>query len=185
MIDWTGDDIRASAFKLSDGNYTVVVEANASVARNLSINFSKNIGKAFNKFVYTQNANPDANLTIISPSKQINVGKQLQDSIGAGYAVYVYTTKPPIKQIALNKVTAECAPGGTVNFSSTLIDCAPGDSVTWSVVNTTNSDQSKKGTITQTGQYTATGAAVGDVIAIKAALVSNPKIYSVALVYVK
>lgn len=56
---------------------------------------------------------------------------------------------------------------------------------TWSVVNTTNSNQGNKGTITSSGEYTATGAVAGDIVAIKAALVSDPKVYSVALVYVK
>ena len=200
MVDWKGDDIRASAFRYKDGNYTVVIETSEQYKGGpLTLNFSGNIGKTFNKFVYNHDnwqLKRNANMTLPGKAAGFNVGTSLTDHLPAGYGTYVYSTFSPVKQIALKNnanadktgVANNCVAGGTVQLAADLIDCAGGDTVTWSVV----SKKGERGVLGDIGSINASGlysasptARPGDQISVKAALASDPSVYSIGIMYIQ
>jgi len=186
QVDWSGKDIRTAAFKRSDGEYTVIVEANASEkARNLELNFSKKLGKKVYKYEYDyseRSENLNGYDSIIPQSVKIyeNVGTKLSDTLSKDYRVYIYTTAKPKKQIAFSKVWNECTNTSNVTLSAEMLDCAASDKVEWSVVCSTGSE---KGNVSDTGVYTpASSAKTGELIAVKARLKSDSSVYSIALI---
>ena len=186
MVKWEGQDTRVAAFRLPDGNYTIVVEMNeADSERKLDIQFDRAIGKTFYKMVFNHRVEKNGNALVPRNTAAFqNVGKSLTDTVGAEYATYVYTTARPIKQVELNQVTANCTAGSSVQFRANLVDCDNGDSIEWSIAAAT--DEAKKGSVDHNGVYTAdTGASAGSTIAVKAALKSNPKVYAIAVVTIQ
>ena len=185
MVDWTGEDTRVSAFKLPDGNYTVIVEVNdAKTDREIKLNFDKSVGKTFYRMSFSHDVKNSGNATVQPCDKKFNnIGKSITDKVGSGYAYYVYTTCTPIKQVELNRVTAEISAGDTTQFTSKLVDCPSSEEIVWTISSTVGGH---KGTISQSGFYTAAADAVaGDMIAIRASLKSDPTVYSVAIIKIK
>ncbi len=185
MVDWTGIDTRVAAFKLPDGNYTVVVEVNESTAsREINLNFDKSIGKTFYRMSFSHDVINNGNATVQPCEKKFsNVGNSITDTVGKGYAYYVYTTCTPIKQVELNTVTATLGAGESVQFTASLVDCSASDEIVWSI---SASEGGHVGTVSASGKYTAAADAVaGDMVAVKAALKSDPMIYSVAIIKIK
>lgn len=185
MVDWTGEDTRVAAFKLPDGNYTVIVEVNdASREREIKLNFDKSLGKTFYRMSFSHNVKNTGNATVQPCDKKFeNVGKTVTDTVGKEYAYYVYTTCTPIKQVELNRVTAEISAGETAQFTASLIDCPAGEEIVWTISSEVGGH---KGTVSQSGLYTASADAVaGDMIAVRASLKSDPTVYSVAIIEIK
>ena len=121
--------------------------------------------------------------TLPASCGQFNVTDKLSDTVrGKDATFYVYTTKKPLEQISLNKYDVKVAQSGSYEFTASFKDCDTTDLV-WSVVASTG----KKGTITPTTDSKAVykpdkDAKPGDVIAIRAALKSNPDAYITGLV---
>ena len=184
-VDWTGEDTRVSAFKLPDGNYTVIVEVNdAKQERKINLNFDKALGKTLYRMSFSHNVKNTGNATVQPCDKKFdNVGKSITDNVGVGYAYYVYTTCPPIKQVELNKVTAEISAGETVQFTTKLVDCPSNEEIVWSISSEVGGH---KGSVNQRGLYiAATDAIAGDMVAVRASLKSDPTVYSVAIIKIK
>lgn len=187
QVNWTGDDIRTSAFKRSDGEYTVIVEANiADSERELTVDFGKKLGKTVYKYTYDYSCGKSGNQTgadsIIPQAVSVynSVGKTLTDTLSADYRVYIYTTAAPKKQVAFDSVWNECSQSGTISLSARLLDCNSGDKLVWSVASSTGSE---KGSVSSTGIYTpASTAKAGDLIAVKAQLKSDSSVYSIVLI---
>ena len=188
-VDWNGKDIRTSAFKRSDGEYTIIVEANnCSSERELTLKFDKKLGKKVYRYSYDYSeraARLNGYDSIIPLNEKVynNVGTTIKDKLSEKYRVYIYTTATPKKQIAFDNVWNECKKDDSIKLSANLLDCNANDEMVWSVLRTTGS---AKGVISNSGEYTpAQSAKPGDLIAIKASLKNDNSIYSVALVSIK
>ncbi len=212
MVDWTGDDIRGSAFKTPEGEYTILLEANGyteetngtkyevsnTTERTVTFNL-KGLNK--NLKFYKYYFNPDTQ--VLSQHATVNQhedvittnGGSFKDTIGAQYGVYYYTTMKPIKQVEIHSdnnsalYRVEIGEGG-YDFDATTID-ADGEEIVWSVAaasNKNNEDilETRAGTINKTtGKYTfASDVQVGDKFAIRASLKSDPTVYDVILLRV-
>lgn len=178
------DGTRIAAFRLPDGNYTVVVEVKEGGSRNLSISFDKAINKKFYRMSFNHKVANNGNATVRSCEKVFeNVGDRIFDSVSGDYAYYVYTTCTPIKQIELNKVTATVEAGKSIEFTPSFVDCSEDDEeLVWEVSACTGS---YPGNVSN-GIYTASGnAKKGDLVAVKASLASDPLTYAVAVIEIK
>ena len=177
------DGTRIAAFRLPDGNYTVVVEVKEGSSRNLSISFDKAINKKFYRMSFNHKVANNGNATVRSCEKVFeNVGNNIFDSVSGDYAYYVYTTCEPIKQIELNKVTATVKPGESVTFTPNFVDCNKDEELVWTVSARTGSYDGN----VSNGTYTAdSNAESGDLVAVKAALKSDPNTYAIAVIEIK
>ncbi len=190
---WFGDDVRATAFELPDGGYTVVVEKNGinDVAAlnkgkenpfDISINFGINKKLSFNRFSFKHGDQATSASAIVNQSdKQLQmVNGVLTDSYDGDYGVYIYTTLPPIKQVCVSDITLEVKPQGSVKVAASLIDCESSDSLKYEIVACTGT---YKGTVSSSGMYTADSLAKsGDMIAVKVSLNSDPNVFNVAMI---
>lgn len=184
-VDWTGEDTRVAAFKLPDGNYTVIVEVNdANKDREIKLNFDKSLGKTLYRMSFSHNVKNTGNATVQPCDKKFeNAGKTITDTVGKEYAYYVYTTCTPIKQVELNRVTAEISAGETAQFTASLVDCPSSEEIVWTISSNVGGH---KGTISPSGLYTAAADAVaGDMVAVRASLKSDSSVYSVAIIKIK
>ncbi len=161
QVDWTGDDIRGSAFKNPDGGYSILVEANGHEAetdgtewdinatkRNLTINLKGNKKKLkFYKYRYNNDdaiIYRDARATIPTHVEVIEATSKIVDEIDETHAVYIYTTVAPTKQVEIKsdngKINHFVKPDGTLSLEAKLIDCAANDEIVWSVSATSYKD---------------------------------------------
>ena len=184
-VDWSGEDTRVSAFELPDGNYTVIVEVNdSSNEREIKLNFDKSLGKTLYRMSFNHNVKNTGNATVQPCDKTFaNAGKTVSDTVGKEYAYYVYTTCTPIKQVELERVTAEISAGETAQFTAKLVDCPENEEIVWTISANVGGH---KGTVSQSGLYTAASDAVsGDMVAVRASLKSDPSVYTVAIIKIK
>lgn len=205
MVDWTGDDIHGSAFKLPNGGYTILIDAKGNIdfltgseyevkgmtERNITFNL-KGLAKdvKFYKYSYIPDKQKLNHHATINQHDYIVTTKKgvFKDTISKEYGMYIYTTMPPVKQIEiagdsiLHKIEVDA---GTYNFDAKTIDCK-GD-IVWSISAATdgnrNSKMNKCGSINSEGVYTLDeDVSVGDKIAIRASLKSDPTVYDVVMV---
>ncbi len=187
MSDWTGDDIRVSAVRLRDGNYTVLVETMGGDDKyDIDVSFAEAINKTFYRFSTDRLEELTEDYTLPGCNKVFqNVTTKLSDTLdGKNASLYVYTTKKPLKQIALNDYSVKIKYNETFNFNATLLDCEA-EEIEWSISAATG----KGGTITSTGAVSAVytpadGVASGDMVSIRATLKSDPGVYTTALVQI-
>ncbi len=190
---WLGDDIRATAFEVPDGGYTVVVEKNGSndyaalssgeeLPFDISINFGIKKNLSFNRFSFRFNDQVTNASAIVNQSdKQLQMKNGvLTDSYDGSYGFYIYTTLPPIKQVCISDITLNVKPENSVQVDAKLIDCESSDALDFEIVANVGS---YAGSVSESGIYTADSRAKsGDMVAIKASLKSDPKVYSVAII---
>ncbi len=194
---WTGDDIRTSAYRLPDGNITVVVENNGYFSgtvlytiegqeKDIEIKIGDGKTREFKRISYiAETQNIDANATINSPDKTITAqGGVITDTLGSDYSVHIYTTAPVVKQVQIKdaEVTRHIKAGGTTKIDAELIDCDSDDEIVYSISQHTGT---ASGTISKDGLYTAAAdAKVGDMVAVRASLKSDPSVFAVAVIYI-
>lgn len=198
------DGMRVATFRKGE-NMTVIIELNnADKARDITVNFDKNINKTFNKFTYTY-PDPadwtkcelyDANAILPICEGQVNATNKLTDTAGKDHCLLVYTTLDEIEQVELNEVEVELEVGETYNFDITNIYGTENvrnsetdttvfdDKVEWSVVTAVNADNESVagGRVDANGIYHADGVAVGDTIAVKADPNDGSGMYAIAIV---
>ncbi|WP_309120511.1 hypothetical protein [Paenibacillus sp.] len=169
-------DLRAAAFKTSDGHYTILLESKAGTAKNVTFGFNGvHVGKTFRKFVYQDSVTRTGNALLPRATGSFSAGASFNDSsVDANYNVIVYTTLPPQTQVEVTPVEATVQSGQSVQLSATVIDSAVGG-VSWSVVGSGN------GTVSASGLYTAPSATSERYVAVKAANGSDPSAYGIAL----
>lgn len=180
MVDWTGDDIRASVFRNKDGEYTILVDTKGG-EKPLDVTFalSRAINKTFYRFQYDRDQEVTTNFTIPACQEKISATNSFKDTLDAKEAMYIYTTKKPRKQVKVNEVFVKLRAGKTFDFNASFIDCPAGSSVNWTVSSATN----KEGTIDSNGVYTAASDALrGDFVTVRATLDSDKKAYATALI---
>ena len=193
---WLGDDVRATAFELPGGGYTIIVEKNGqnnSATLNtgkenpfdISINLGINKNLSFNRFSFKNDSQITSAGAIVNRSdKQLQMENGiLTDAYDGGYGVYVYTTLPPIKQVCVNDVTLTVNLQSSVQVSASLIDCDSSDALNYDIVACVGSYE---GTVSNSGLYTPDSRAQsGDMVAVKASLKSDPNVYNVAIINIK
>ena len=180
MVDWTGDDIRASVFRNKDGEYTILVDTKGG-KQPLDVTFalSRAINKTFYRFQYDRDIETTTNMTVPACQKQISATRSFRDTLDAKEAMYIYTTKKPRKQVKINEVFVQLRAGETFDFDASFIDCPAGSSIDWSVSSATN----KKGAVDNNGVYTAPSDALrGDFVTVRATLDSDKNAYATALI---
>ncbi len=193
--NWMGEDIRASAYLLPDGNITVVVENNGintdavfnhgeGEEKEITISFSDGIDRTFRRISYIADSQViNANATVNRPDKTITtVGGKLTDTLGSHYSTHIYTTAKPIKQIEMDSVILHTKPTESVAVKGIMLDCAPGDEIVYTV---SEYKGAAPGTITADGIYTpAENAKKGNMVAVRASLKSDPGVFAVSIIYI-
>ncbi len=193
--DWTGDDIKTSAYLLPDGNLTILVESNGIFSgaamesgydgnKTVKITINDGIDRTFKRISYiaeTQEIN--ANATLNSPDKTIEANDGIfTDSYGKFYSAHIYTTAPIKKQLEMEEVFHHIECGDSVKLSASLIDCEETDEIVYSITETIGCSG---GSISEEGIYTAPAAAEeGAMVAVRASLKSDPSVFAVNIIYV-
>jgi len=170
-------DVRAAAFTFGSNDYTIMVQCNKSVAKDLTLNFSENIGKKFNKYIYKPDVLQEPNAILPSKSGEFSAENSFKDSLDSDYCVIVYSTLPPQTQVVMSNVTAKVKAGGQIKLSTSVIDNSEG--VLWSV-------SYGSGTVSNDGLYTAPKDIVsGKMIAVKATSVKDSCAYGITLITIQ
>ena len=151
------NDMHATAAMTADGNYTIVAEFkdNSAFNRNLEIKLPKAVNKKFYKHIYTHETPCDGNMLIPPVVDTFEVGDTIKDTIDGSYALVVYTTLPPKKQVIFpDGITIQMKPGEQRQLKAQIIDGAEGDTLKWSLCDC-HYNLGYPGEITEDGFYTA------------------------------
>ena len=206
-VTLSNNDMRATTIKNPDGTLTVIVEVKASdKARELTIDFGKNVGKTFTRHVFLEKNYPETYEYMVGPidvesmntpngflpkgDKTFEVGKKLvdKDIPKNDYAIIVYTTVPTETQIGFREyddvhapsVPVTVAAGASYQVKGYIYEGKPSDELVYSIA---NPGEAKQGTISTSGLYTAdANATAGDVIAVRVALKNDPNNYKILLI---
>lgn len=207
---WEGDDLRVSSFKLSDGNYTFVVEAKKTgTERNIKLNLDKAVGKLYRyRFSDTLSDSENRKLqgTVIRSDKSLASSATISDTIDGEYGVYVYSTKAPVSQVRIDKALETIQKSGSLTLNAELLDVAAADNggIEWEITAASKKSgasleekelmgsASTRGSISKNGStctYTPGSAAQsGDSVAIRATLLDkNGKktdTYAVSVIFI-
>ena len=207
---WEGDDLRVSSFKLSDGNYTFVVEAKKTgTERNIKLNLDKAVGKLYRyRFSDTLSDSENRKLqgTVIRSDKSFASSATISDTIDGEYGVYVYSTKAPVSQVRIDKALETIQKSGSLTLNAELLDVAEADNggIEWEITAASKKSgasleekdlmgsASTRGSISKNGStctYTPGSAAQsGDSVAIRATLLDkNGKktdTYAVSVIFI-
>ena len=128
---------RTCAFKTDEGDMTVVLEAdNGMTDRNVDIKFNTNVNKPFYKFVYKRPSIMNGNALFPSVSKVIYAEDSINDTIDGDYQAIIYTTLPPVTQIAVcaNEIFLE--PKESRYLTASVIDGDGG--IDWKILASTD-----------------------------------------------
>ncbi|WP_322922462.1 chitobiase/beta-hexosaminidase C-terminal domain-containing protein [Paenibacillus campi] len=129
-------DVRASAFRGADGNYTVLVESKGDTAQQLTINFgSTNVNKTFYKLTYRDDVQPNAQATLPVVENTFAAQQSFTDnSTDTGYHFSIYTTAKPQTQVEVTPIEKTVTGGQTLQLQATAIDAAYGTTSTAAAV---------------------------------------------------
>ncbi len=170
-------DVRATAFRAADGEYTVLVESKAGTGKDLTVDFGAlDLGRPVHRIAYTGAVAPDENALLPASSATIPATTSFSDTLGGDYTVAVYTTAAPAVQVAMSDASATVASGSTLALGAQVIDGAAG--VAWSVDGTGN------GTVSSTGVYTPPTVTTERTVAVIATSTADPTARGVSLVTV-
>lgn len=146
----SADDIRATAFRDEEGEYTVLVESQGGAEIDVRVEFDgERVKDRFHRFSFEDaDANPGANALLPASEGTLTPkrGSFTDSSFGAAHEFAVYTTADPAVQVALDPVQSTVRGGESIQLSADVIDGKKG--VTWSVVGDGNGSVSKKGVFT-------------------------------------
>lgn len=172
--------VRPVAFMTENGDITVGAECITRKQKgSVEITFKKPVNKTFYKYVYRVHDKAEPNLIIPRCEGKIEVESVLHDEIPEDYCFAVYSTIPPVGQIAMDEVEIFANAGEKVKIGCTLIDC---DGETETFVETFVGE---KGTL-ENGCYTMPESAKsGDMAAIRTQLKADPTVYGVSIVRIK
>lgn len=174
------DDVRAAAFRSSDGELTVLVETAPGEAKDVTVEFAgQRVTDAFHRIEFTDAlAEPEPNALLPATSGTLRpAGNAFTDTaLGAEHGYVIYTTADPAAQVAVTPVQSTVAGGETLQLSASLVDGR--GPVSWSVVGEGN------GRIDARGRYTAPHVDTERTVAIRATSRHDPGEYAVAQVTV-
>ena len=206
-VTLSNNDMRATTIKNPDGTLTVIVEVkNSDKARELTIDFGKNLNQTFTRHVFLEKNYPETYEYNVGPidvdsmntpngflpkgDKTFKVGQKLVDTDipKNDYAIIVYTTVPTETQIGFHEyddVHASSVPvtveqGASYQVKGYIYEGKAGEEIVYSIA---NPGEAKQGTISASGLYTADANAVkGDVVAVRAAIKGDPNNYKILLI---
>ncbi len=121
-------DVRASAFRGADGNYTVLVESKGDSAQQLTIDFGgTNVNKTFYKMTYRDSVQPSAQATLPVVENTFAAQQSFTDnSTDTGYHFSIYTTAKPQTQVEVTPIEKTVTGGQTLQLQATTIDASYG-----------------------------------------------------------
>ncbi len=122
-------DVRASAFRGADGNYTVLVESKGDSAQQLTIDFGNtSINKTFYKMTYRDSVQPNAQATLPVVENTFAAQKSFIDnSTDTGYHFSIYTTAKPQTQVEVTPIEKTVTGGQTLQLQANTIDATYGN----------------------------------------------------------
>ena len=126
------NDVRYNAF-YKDGEYTLVVESKGDKVTGVEINLDREINRKLYRHTYRQHDKGEGNMIVPPVDKVLEVGSTIKDTLDEGYALYVYTTIPPIRQVVMDKVDIHAAAGDRVKIGATVLDDNTNGSLTFSI----------------------------------------------------
>ncbi len=173
------DDARIAAFK-TDKDYTVVVELKGNgCEKDIEIKFDKVINKKFYKHVYRRPVLRNGNAILPPCVAEIEVGDKIAETVNGEYMEIVYTTIPPVPQVALCANELYIKKGESYVLSAEMID-GEGE-IAYKLVQSTSKAFSLVGKRICVGEK----AKKSDMCAIKAYSIKNPKASAVVIVKVR
>lgn len=175
------DDVRATAFRSADGEYTVLVETKGEEAKGVRVQFTGDRLKPtdFHRIAFTDaDGEPEANALLPASSGTLRLkGHQsFSDELPAAHGYAIYTMAEPALQVAVDPVQSVVTGGEQTTLSARVIDGEGG--VTWSVVGEGN------GQIDDSGVFTAPDVETERTVAVRATSTADPSSYAVAQVLV-
>lgn len=175
------DDIRVAAF-VKDEDITIVAEVNrATENRKINIDLGFGVRKKIYKHIYTYpsddemvgseaDAQFDGN-AILPEGVEIGLSAgQLNDAVGMGHYLLVYTTLENAKQILLEKTEISITKNQSADINVIGVIGLESNEVEYSIMNDYNTDGTLKaaeGTLKNNTYIPDTNAQIGDTIAIK------------------
>ncbi len=173
------EDTRIEVIETASGDYSVFVESKASKCpKTIEVEFSKILGKKFQKHVYKEkDVKIDGNMTVPPVLAEIEVEGKLVDTLDCDYQLVCYTTIPSLKQIRLNERKIRLNLGESFKFEAELIDCE--GEIAWEIV----SSDGVKCEVSEDGLFTQDELTrPGDILCVKAYLKGDPKTHAIAMV---
>jgi len=95
--------------------------------------------------------------------------------------VHIYTTASPIKQVEMDYVIRHATPKRSIPINGTMLDCDEDDELIYTISEYTGSEP---GTIENGFYKPASTAKAGDMVAVRASLKSDPKVFGVSIIYI-
>ena len=158
-------DTRLNVF-YKDGEYTVVVECKGEKKTDIAVSFLRGINKKFYRHTYRHHETGEGNMIVPPVDKVLEVGDTLRDTADEGYAMYVYTTLPPIRQVVMDAVDIHAKSGDRVKVGATVLDDASGAAPTFTI-----SKSLIDGAVLEGNEVVIPASAKsGDMLAVKAEL---------------
>ena len=154
-----GKNMRAATFLTKDGDITVIVECKEDSA-DRKITFKlPNVNKPFYRHSYVPaKITPTTSAILPVADKLFEAAESFSDKdIPNNYSVLVYSTITPITQIEIDVAKRKLNVGESIKINASVIDNDGG--IIWSVIG-------DKGTVTQSGVYTAENVKAGDSVAV-------------------
>ena len=130
--DYTYDDVRFNAF-MKDGEYTVFAECKGDRETKIEIDLGKNINRTFYRHTYRRTDKGEGNLIIPPTDKVLDVTDKIEDTLGEGYQLVVYTTVKPVRQVIMDSVDIRVPAGSRVKVGATVLDDDIGQNISYSI----------------------------------------------------
>ncbi len=179
---YAATDIRAAAYT-SENDISLFVEVKESThGRTLDIDLRLKTDRPLYRYTYKRSFLSDGNAVIVPCDKTVlPTNTAFSDTLDADYQLVLYTTILPKTQVTLDKALITAKAGDTVELSAEILDGEAEESIDWSVCAALGAE----GKMTDAGAYTVSKKAEpGDMVAIKAALHRDNRIYGVAVIKV-
>lgn len=114
-------DVRLNAFKYQ-GDVTVCVESRGEKENRLELTLDVAIDRPVYKYVYTRRKTGEANLIVpMGEVFELKDGNRISDTLPNEYALVVYSTIKPIRQVLMDEVDLRVKAGSEVKIGTTVL----------------------------------------------------------------
>ena len=173
------DDARICAFNKGDDTTILVELKKGDSPKEIEIKLKNGINKKMYKHVYRRPTNRNGNAILPPCVAEIEVADKIAETVNGEYMEIVYTTIPPVPQVALCANELYIKKGESYVLSAEMID-GEGE-IAYELVESTSKAFSLIGKRICVGEK----AKKTDMCAVKAYSIKNPKSSSVVIVKVK
>ena len=175
------DDMRAAAWEHGEDMTIAIASKENEAGRIISLDLGRNINKPVYRHVYKASLPHEGNAIIPHCDKVLNASDMIVDEIDGEYQMVVYTTLPPVSQVAFDSVKIKIKAGETLDLEARLIDAKEGSELEWSIAACVGSEGKL-----ENGSNTADKKAKsGDMVALKAAVNGSETEYGIILIVVE